>query len=311
MSDLAVLITCRQMQNVLDEFRGRFTERGIAITTPAVTQHPTEDELIEIIGGFDGMIAGDDPLSARVLEHAKRMRIISKWGVGTDGIDREAADRLGIKVTNTPNVFGDEVADLAAGFLVMLARQLHRVDASVRDGGWLKVEGRSLNGLALGIVGFGDVGEAVARRGAGFGMTVRAHDVVDEAIERARQAGVEVTPLEEMLLVSDYVVLCCPLTPQTHHLLNRETLAAMKQGASVINVARGPVIDEPALVDALESGQIAAAALDVFEEEPLPGESPLRAFEQCIFGAHNGSNTHEAVLRASDRAVANLLEGLK
>ncbi len=158
---------------------------------PDVLQQPTEDELIAIIGEFDGMIAGDDPLTARVLEHATRMRVISKWGVGTDGIDFEAAAERGIRVTNTPGVFGDDVADVAAGYLVMLARQLHRIDASVRSGGWLKFEGQALAGKTLGVVGFGTIGQAVARRGHGFGMRVVAHDVTEAARATAGAMGVE------------------------------------------------------------------------------------------------------------------------
>src|SRR3954470_22452056 len=139
-----VLITCRQMQLHIEAFRAVFDERGIEIVLPDVVQQPTEEELIGVIGDFDGMIAGDDPLTARVLEHAGRMRIISKWGIGTDGIDFAAAEAHGIRVANTPRVFGDEVADVAIGYIIMLARQLHRIHQSVVEGGWWKFEGTSL-----------------------------------------------------------------------------------------------------------------------------------------------------------------------
>jgi len=305
-SDARVLITCRQMQNVIDEFRGAFDERGIEIAMPDVVQQPTEDELIEIIGDYEGMIAGDDPLTARVLEHASKMRIISKWGVGTDGIDKEAAKARGIKVTNTPAVFGDEVADVALAYLVMVARQLHRIDASVRSGGWFKHEGRSLSGKTAGIAGFGSIGQAIARRAQGFGMTVVAHDVVAPP----DTFGVELVDRDELFRRSDALILACPLTPETRHMVNADTLALLPRGAYFVNVARGPLVDEPALVDALRSGQVEAAALDVFEEEPLPADSPLREFEQCVFGSHNGSNSREGVMRASERAVENLFAAL-
>lgn len=311
MSDTRVLITCRQMQNCIDQFRSAFDKEGIEIVLPDVVQQPTEEELIGMIGDFDGMIAGDDPLTARVLEHAARMRIISKWGVGTDGIDQEAARERGIEVTRTPGVFGDEVADVAIGYLVMLARQLHRIDASVREGGWLKHEGRSLAGKTIGIAGLGSIGQAVARRALGFGMEVVAHDVVDAARGPADKMGVELVDSDELFRRSEVIVLCCPLTPGTHHLVNGRTLGMLPHGAYLVNVARGPLVDEPALVDALRSGQVQAAALDVFEEEPLPMDSPLREFEQCAFGSHNGSNATEGVLRASARAVENLFAGLE
>lgn len=311
MSAARVLITCRQMQNCFEAFRERFDEQGIEYEMPSVVQQPTEDELIAIIGGFDGMIAGDDPLTARVLEHAKRMRIISKWGVGVDGIDIEAAKARGIAVTRTPGVFGDDVADVAAGYLVMLARQLHRTHESVRDGGWLKVEGTMLTGKTLGIAGLGSIGQAVARRGRGFGMDLVAYDVAAEALATvASDLGVDMVAQEDLFRRSDFLVLTAPLTAENRHMVNASTLGLMPHGARLVNVARGPLVDEAALADALASGAIAAAALDVFEEEPLPADSPLRAFEQCVFGSHNGSNTAEGVMRASAQAVENLLAGL-
>jgi D-3-phosphoglycerate dehydrogenase len=310
MSGERVLITCRQMQNCIDEFRPRLDERELKLVLPEVVQQPSEKDLIEIIGGFDGMIAGDDPLSARVLEHAERMRIISKWGVGIDGIDLDAAHALGIPVVNTPGVFGGEVADIALGYVIMLARQLHRIDASVKAGGWLKHEGRSLADKVLGVAGFGSIGQAVAQRGQGFGMRVVAHDVADAAGAAAEDLGVEMLGRDELFKQSDFLVLCSPLTPETRHMVSESTLALMRPGSFLVNVGRGPLIDEPALVRALDSGQVAAAALDVFEEEPLPATSGLRRFEQCVFGSHNASNTREGVLRASARAVENLLQGL-
>jgi D-3-phosphoglycerate dehydrogenase len=306
-----VLITCRQMQNCYEEFRPDFEARALDVVLPAVVQQPSEDELIALIGDFDGMIAGDDPLTARVLEHARRMRIISKWGVGTNGIDQEAARLAGIRVTNTPAVFGDEVADVALGYVVMLVRQLHRMHESVKAGGWLKHEGRSLAGNTLGIAGLGSIGQAVARRAIGFGLEVVAHDVTDAARRAAARLGTVLVGRDELFHRSDVLVLCCPLTPQTRRLVDARSLARMPPGAYLVNVARGPLVDEPALVAALRSGHLAAAALDVFEEEPLPASSPLRAFDQCVFGSHNGSNTSEAVLRASALAVENLFAGLR
>ncbi len=306
-----VLITCIQMQNCFDEFRPAFEERGIEAVLPPVVQQPSEDELVQLIGNFDGMIAGDDPLTARVLAQARRMRIISKWGIGTDGIDKDAARAAGIAITNTPAVFGDEVADVALGYVVMLARQLHRMDASVKAGGWLKHEGRSLAGNTLGIAGFGSIGQAVARRAVGFGLEVVAHDIAQSARQAATDLSVALVDQYTLFARSDFLVLCCPLTTETHHLVNARSLALMPRDSYLVNVARGPLVDEAALVQALSDGGLAAAALDVFEEEPLPAHSPLRAFKQCVFGSHNGSNTREAVLRASARAVENLFNGLR
>ena len=302
---MKVLVTCPQMQACMDEFRGAFVARGIELELPPVVQQLTEDELIGLIGDADGVIAGDDPLTARVLAQAGRLRVISKWGVGTDGIDFDAARTRGIEVTNTPAVFGDEVADVAAAYMVMLARQLHRIDASVRTGGWFKYEGRSLTGLTLGIAGLGDIGRGMARRGHGFGMRTIAHDLVAGGAE-----GVELVARETLFRESDVLVLCLPLTPATFHFVDRDALTLMRDGSLLVNVARGPLVDETALDEALGSGRVAAAALDVFESEPPARDHPLLRYEQCVFGSHNGSNTREGVLRASERAVANLLSGL-
>jgi D-3-phosphoglycerate dehydrogenase / 2-oxoglutarate reductase len=305
-----VLITCRQMQNCVNEFMPAFTRHHLELALPEIVQQLSEEDLIRIIGGFDGMIAGDDPLSARVLDHAKRMRIIAKWGVGVDGIDLEAARARGIPVVNTPGVFGGEVADVALGYIVMLARQLHRIDASVRTGGWLKHEGRSLTGKVVGIAGFGSIGQAVAVRAKGFGMRVLAYDVADSASVAAEKMGVGMLSLDALLRQSDFLVLCSPLTPETKHMVGTRALALMRPGRFLVNVARGPLVDEGALAQALDSGHIAGAALDVFEEEPLPTTSELRRFDQCVFGSHNASNTREGVLRTSGMAVNNLLHGL-
>jgi D-3-phosphoglycerate dehydrogenase len=311
MTALRVLITCPQMQESIEQFRHRFDERGIEITLPPVVQQLSEDELIAVIGEFDGIIAGDDPLTARVLAHAGRLRIISKWGVGIDGIDLEAAAAQGIVVTNTPGVFGDDVADVAAGYIVMLARQLHRIDAAVREGRWFKYEGRALTGMTLGTAGFGSVGQAVGRRGAGFGMSVVTHDVSEAAQAAAEAARAESVTRDELFQRSDVLVLCTPLTAETRNLVNEQTLGLMKPGSLLVNVARGQLVDESALIRALASGQLAAAALDVFEHEPLPFDSPLRQFEQCVFGSHNSSNTTEGVRRASVLAVENVLAGIE
>ena len=199
---------------------------------------------------------------------------------------------------------------MALGYVVMLARQLHRIDASVRTGGWFKHEGLSLAGKVLGIAGFGSIGQAVARRGQGFDMQVITFDTADAARRPAADAGVETATLDGLFERSDFLVLCAPLTPDSRHLVNAATLGLMRAGSYLINVGRGPLVDEAALVDALDSGQVAAAALDVFETEPLPLDSRLREFDQCVFGSHNASNTREGVIRASARAVDNLISGL-
>ncbi|MCA1822705.1 MAG: phosphoglycerate dehydrogenase [Frankia sp.] len=305
-----VLISCPQMQVSFPAFEEQFRALGIEADLPPVEQALSEAELLEIIDRYDGVIAGDDEFTARVLERATRLRILSKWGVGVDGIDREAAARAGIPVTNTPGTFDGEVADVCIGYLVLLARGLHRLDAGVRAGGWPKIEGTSLAGKRLVIVGLGGIGSALARRAAAMEMTVIGCDADEGARDRALASGVDVRDLRDALAIADFLSLNCPLTPQSRHLVNSESLALMPRGAYVINTARGGLVDEAALVAALTSGQVAGAALDVLEREPPAADNPLRRFDTVIFGTHNASNTAEAVQRVSERAVDNLLRGL-
>ena len=310
MTGRRVLVSCVQMQRELHHYEAEFAARDIELVVPDVVQQLSEDELLKIMPEIDGVIVGDDLFTARVLEAAPRLKILSKWGIGTDCIDKEAAARLDITVTNTPGVFGDEVADVATCFVLMLARGLHRVDAAVRAGTWLKVEGESLRGKVMGVVGLGSIGRAVAVRGAALGMDVVGSDPSDASLAAAAGIGVRTTTFDDVVATADYLVICTPLTEQTRHLVDAKVLAAMKPGSKLVNVARGPIVDEPALVVALQSGHLSGAALDVFEVEPLPADSPLLQMPQVVLGAHNGSNAREAVERTSRLAVENLLAHL-
>ena len=310
MTTTRVLITVPQLQQTIDEHRSALAERDIELLLPPVVQQLSEVELMEVLPGVDGVIVGDDPLSRTVLERADRLRIVSKWGVGTDNIDFAAAADLGIRVTNTPGMFGSEVADVVVGYLILMARQLHRINEQVRVGRWAKIEGVSLAGRTLGVVGLGAIGRAVAERAIAMGMRVIGSEIIEGNAATARRIGVRIAERTELLRQADVVSLNCPLTDENRHMIDAAAMLSMKRGAWIINTARGPLIDETALAEALSSGQIGAAALDVFEIEPLPSESPLRQFDNVILGAHNSSNTVEAVRRTSVRAIENLLLGL-
>ena len=310
MSRPRVLITCPQLQRTIDEHRAQLEAYGIEIVLPPVVQQLSEAELMALLPGADGIIVGDDPLSAQVLARADRLRIISKWGVGIDNIDLRAAAQMGIRVANTPGMFGDEVADVTIGYLILLARQLHRVDELLRGGHWPKIEGVSLAGRVLGIVGLGAIGQAVAKRAIAMGMEVVGSELDEARAAAGAELGVRLTSLHELLKEVDVLSLNCPLTEDNRHMINAAALNAMRRGAWIINTARGPLIDEAALVRALASRQVGAAALDVFEIEPLPAESPLRQFDSVILGSHNSSNTAEAVRRTSLRSIHNLVQGL-
>lgn len=303
---LKVLVTCPPMLGMIEEFRPRFEQRGVELTPAQVVQTLTQDELCALLPGFDGWIIGDDPATRRVFEAARagRLKAAVKWGIGVDNVDFAACRDLAIPITNCPNMFGGEVADVAMGYLIALARETFVIDRGVRAGAWPKPRGISLAGRTVALAGLGDIGRHVARRALAADLRVVAYDPfhagpVPEGVQRASWP--------ERIEEADFIVMTCALTESSRHMLDAEVLARARRGVRVVNVARGPLIDEAALAEALRSGQVHSAALDVFEVEPLPAHSPLRELAQTIFGSHNGSNTVDAVRRCSHLAIDTLL----
>jgi D-3-phosphoglycerate dehydrogenase len=304
---MKILVTCPPMVKRIDEFRERFAEKGLELVIPNFVQTLSEEELIEILPTVDGWIIGDDPATEKVFLAGKNgnLKAAVKWGVGVDNVDFKACEKLGIPISNTPRMFGNEVADMGIGYLLGLARSSYFVDREVRKGNWVKPAGVSVSGKTIGLVGLGDIGLACARRLKGFDVHVIGYDPFTKLT--AEQAGVEViTTFPDRLAEADFVLVTCALTPSSFHLINKDTIALMKDGVYLINISRGKLIDEPALTEALLAGKVKAAALDVFEEEPFPLDNPLRQFEQNIFGTHNGSNTVEGVRRATEMAMSLL-----
>ena len=307
-----VLITCPPMLMTLDSCRARFVAEGLDVTTPQVTQQLSEVELCDIIADFDGVLAGDDPFTAKVLETGRkgRLKVLAKWGIGVDAIDLEAAKKLGIYTSNTPGTFDNEVADIAVGYTILLTRQLHRIDAAVRQGEWLKICGTSLYGKTAGIIGVGSIGRAVARRLKEMGLNLLGYDISPVSDQLCAETGLKQVDLSSLLAQADVVVVACSLTSENWHLLAEQEFRRIKRGAFLINVSRGSLIQEKALLEALANGQLAGAALDVFEVEPLTKDHPLCKHDQVILGSHNSSNTQEAVLRVNQLAIDNLVRDL-
>lgn len=308
MSAPLVLVTCRQMQVELPRHRERIEKLGFDVIAPELggRQQFTASDLLEFSPRLVGIIAGDDDLSREFFAGSALLKAVIRWGIGMDSVDHEAAREHGVIVRNTPGVFGLEVADSAFGYILNLVRGYVEVDTAVRRGEWPKVEGVTLAGAKLGVVGFGVIGREIAKRGKGFGMEVVAFDPFVESAPE----GVSMVDLDTLMSTSRFIVLACPLTPDTHHLIDADRLALVRPDAYLVNVARGPVVRELDLIEALKSGQLAGAALDVFEIEPLPMESQLRGLPNVVLGAHNASNTREGVVRASDAAVDFLIEEL-
>lgn len=305
-----VLVSAPYMQPVLDRFRPVFEENEVELVVPPVSERLEEEDLLQWIGDVDGVIAGDDRFTERVLQAAPKLKVISKWGTGIDSIDRAACERLGIAVRNTPNAFSEPVADSVLGYMLCFARNLIRLDRCIKNGNWQKLPSRSLRECTLGVIGVGNVGKTVVRRAQAFGMRLLGNDIVEMPAEFLRETGITMVSKEELLPQADFVSLNCDLNPTSFHLMSDAEFGLMKPQAVVINTARGPIVDEAALIRALRSNRIAGAALDVFEVEPLPADSPLRQMDNVLLAPHNANSGLEAWERVHENTVKNLLEEL-
>jgi glyoxylate reductase len=266
---------------------------------------PPRDELMARMPEVEGLLSMlTDRVDAELMDAAPRLRAISNYAVGVDNVDVEAATARGLPVGNTPGVLTETTADLAVALMLGIGRRLTAGDAYVRDGQWLSWEpeqllGRDLHGATVGIVGFGRIGQAVARRLSGFDCTI---------LHTSRSGGMA---LEELLEQSDFVSVHTPLTPQTRALIGTQALERMKPTAYLVNTARGPIVDTGALIDALRAGELAGAALDVTDPEPLPAGHPLLEAPNLLVLPHLGSATHATRERMADMAADNLLAGLR
>jgi D-3-phosphoglycerate dehydrogenase len=306
-----ILVSAPYFLPEADRFQERLSSLGVEFVKANVRERLSEADLLPFAGTVDGVICGDDQFSRRVLEaYAPRLRVISKWGTGVDSIDHSAAEALGVHVRNTPGAFTQAVADTAMGYILAFARQLPRLDRTMKAGSWEKAPARSLAECSLGVVGVGRIGKAVLRRARAFSMKLWGNDIVEIDKEFQIESGVRMADLDELLTQSDFVSLHCDLNAGSRHLIDRSRLARMKSGAVLINTARGAVVHEEALVEALQSGAVAGAALDVFEEEPLPAASPIRAMAQVMLAPHNANASRTAWEAVHRSTLRHLLEGL-
>lgn len=304
-------MTAPYMIPFLDRFRPALSEYGIDLIVPDVRERMEEDDILKYAGQFDGTICGDDRYTARVIEAcAPRLKVISKWGTGVDSIDAEACAKFGVKLGRTPNAFTTPVADTVLGYMLAFARRQPWMDREMKSGKWEKIPGRTLSEMTLGVIGVGNIGKAVTRRAKAFGMKVLGTDIIDVDHVFVNETGIEIANLQSLLSNSDFVSVNCDLNPTSHHLINADTLALMKPTAVLINTARGPIVEEKALVAALASGQVGGAALDVFEFEPLPLDSPLLKMDNVLLAPHNSNSSPAAWERVHWSTIKNLVEGL-
>lgn len=287
----------------------RLKSAGLEVILSPYSHPLKEEELKEFISQVDGIIVGLDPITPSLLEEAKRLRVISKHGVGVDNIAVEEATRRRIVVANAPGTNDDSVADLAFAFVLSLARHIPRACWSMREEKWEKFVGVEINGKTLGVVGVGRIGKKVIRQSWGFDMEILAHDVFPDQ-NLAQKWQFSYVSLEKLLRESDFITLHIPLTQETRGFIGGKELSLMKRSSYLINTARGGIVDEEALYRALKEGIIAGAALDVFSQEP-PGSSPLMDLENVIATPHMASDTKEAIRRMDVVSAENVIRVLR
>ncbi len=268
----------------------------------------SETELRPLLQDMDAVYSSVDRYTAAVLSspEAARLKVISRWGVGYDSIDVAAATRAGIVIAYTPGLLNEAVADYAMALLFAVARRVHEGHLSMREGRWAPTWGHDIAGKTLGLVGCGRIGQAVARRAAGFGMRLLAFD--PQPSTEARALGIEFVSLDTLLAESDFVSLHAALTPDTRGLMGEAQFRRMKPTAYLVNTARGAVVDEPALVRALSAGWIAGAAIDAFVTEPLPAEHPLLTAPNLLLTPHQASFGFDTGSRVSEAAAQAIVD---
>jgi phosphoglycerate dehydrogenase-like enzyme len=306
-----VLISAPYLLPFIEEYRPSFEENDIEITVADVEERLEEADLLKVIGEFDGIIAGDDRFTAKVFEAAPKLKALIKWGTGIDSYDQEAAARHGVVIGRTVDAFTEPVSDTIMGLFLCFARNLPFMDRQMKAGTWKKIHGRTLGESTIGVIGIGATGSAVLRKARPFGATLIGCDIREVHPGHVRTLGVEMVSFEEVLERSDYLTVNCDLNETSHHLLNEAAFKRMKNDAVLVNAARGPIVDEQALIAALEAGEIAGAGLDVFEHEPLPAESPLRRMDNVLIAPHNSNSSRkawDAVHRNSIRMLVNVLK---
>ena len=306
-----VMVSTLFVRNADDPLLAPLREAGHDIQVVDGISVRTEDALVRALRGVGATLASTEPYSARVLDQAPDLKVISRTGVGYDAIDVAAATERGVVVCTTPNTNQHSVADLAVALILASARRLVEAVDLVRGGGWTpQPVGLELRGLSIGIVGTGLIGREVIKRLAGFEPRLLAYDVVESA-EVAERFGVRYVPFDTLLAESDVVTLHAPLMPQTRGLMNRDTFGKLKPGAYLVNTARGPLVDETALFEALRSGRLRGAALDVVDQEPLPVESPLRGAPNLVLTPHVAGSTTQAIEAMVTMAVQNAARVLR
>ena len=311
MGTCQILLSAPYMLPFVERFKPVFAHYGCELIVPEVHERMEEAQILKYAGQFDGTVCGDDRYTPKVLQECSpRLRVISKWGTGIDSIDKERASELGIKVYRTANAFTIPVSDSVMAYMLAFARCQPGMDRTLKAGKWEKLPGRALSECVLGVVGVGNIGKEVLRKAHTFGMTLLGNDIIPIPKKFTDKYNVEMVELDELMRRADFISINCDLNPTSFHLINHDSLALVKPSAVIINTARGLLIDEKALVEALQQGRLAGAGLDVFEVEPLPEGSPLREMDNVMLAPHNSNSSPTAWEAVHWNTILNLLDGL-
>lgn len=304
-----VLVTSRAFWNHGRDGIALMEAAGCELIRPARYGPELSADLIGLLQGCDASLASAEDYTARVFAGAPTLKMVARCGVGYDAVDLTAATAAGVVCTNTPGINVDAVADFTVGLILALARRITELDRMTRDGGWSEVSGVLLMGKTVGIVGLGHIGRAVARRMAAFGSEILA---TDPHVTRSTEIA-SMVPFDALLARSDIITVHAPSSPDTAGMFDAAAFASMKPGAYFVNTARGSIVVEEALLDALQAGHLAGAALDVVRQEPLPTDSPLRGVPNLILTAHNAFNAREAAARMctmTAEQIVSLMRGV-
>jgi D-3-phosphoglycerate dehydrogenase len=305
-----VLVTARIFGHLSDGSFDIFKKSGFEVVhNPYRGKRLLENELVELIGGIHALLTGVDQVTAKVIHAAEQLKVISKFGTGVDNIDVKAATQRGIIVTNAPGMNSDAVADMAFSLILAIARKVPFAFDQVKEGRWPLIVGTEIWRKTLGVIGLGQIGKRVAIRAGGFKMRVLAHEI-DPDNKFVREHGIQLVPLNQLLQESDFVSIHVPLISETENLIQKDQLEMMKPTAFLINTARGGIVDENELYEALQSGKIAGAAFDVLQEEP-PTERRLAELENFIITPHISPFTKEAIEKAERLSAQNIIDVLE
>jgi len=307
---MKILVTARSFRQTPGRHHELLEQSGHEVMESPVDRPLKEAELVELIGDADGVILGLDYVTAEVIEAGGQLKVLSRYGVGVDRVDLEAATEAGVVVTNTPGTNHIAVAELTLGLMLSLARLIPQHNRRAKEGSWAREKGTELAGKTVGIIGLGTVGREVAKRLRGFDAKLVVHDPYVSA-DVVEGQGAQRVDLETLLREADIVTLHAPLTEKTRGMLGQQEFLLMKPAAYLVNTARAELTDEDELYEVLKSGGIGGAALDVFAQEPPPPDYPLLQLPNVVATPHVGATTYESIVRMGTMAVENTLQALR